>query len=357
MGKMTKLCVSIIAAFACYSANASTSNGIAVSLNTAKPVLESHEDVVMNVKITNTSNSPQYVLKWFTPFGDVEESLFEVYRDGVKVNYVGAHYKRVAPSAGDYYLLKPGKSYNQKVELSALYDMSVTGNYTIRYRAESMNLFSGNDQSESRSAGPNEVGLMQSENLTMWINGRQSLAIADKQAPVTSLAGLSTLNCSASQTTSITSAVGAAKTYSNNALAYFNAGTKGSRLTTWFGVYNATRYATGKAHFSAIYSAFTTQAVSINCSCSKAGVYAYVYPTQPYKIWVCPAFWSAPMTGTDSKGGTLVHEMSHFNAVAATDDWVYGQSGAKKLAISDPAKAIDNADSHEYFAENTPALN
>jgi peptidyl-Lys metalloendopeptidase len=34
---------------------------------------------------------------------------------------------------------------------------------------------------------------------------------------------------------------------------------------------------------------------------------------------------------------------------------VYGQSGAKSLAISDPNKAIDNADSHEYFAENTPA--
>jgi peptidyl-Lys metalloendopeptidase len=71
---------------------------------------------------------------------------------------------------------------------------------------------------------------------------------------------------------------------------------------------------------------------------------------------VCKAFWSAPMTGTDSKGGTLVHEMSHFNVVAGTDDWVYGQSGAASLAVSNPSQAIDNADSHEYFGENTPAL-
>ena len=63
------------------------------------------------------------------------------------------------------------------------------------------------------------------------------------------------------------------------------------------------------------------------------------------------------MTGTDSKGGTLVHEMSHFNVVAGTDDNVYGQSGAKSLAISDPAAAVDNADSHEYFAENNPSQN
>ncbi len=59
----------------------------------------------------------------------------------------------------------------------------------------------------------------------------------------------------------------------------------------------------------------------------------------------------------DSKGGTIIHEVSHFNAVAGTDDIVYGQSGAKSLAISDPNGATNNADSHEYFAENTPSLN
>ena len=62
------------------------------------------------------------------------------------------------------------------------------------------------------------------------------------------------------------------------------------------------------------------------------------------------------MSGTDSKGGTLVHEMSHFNVVAGTDDHAYGQSAAASLAISNPAQAVDNADSHEYFGENTPAL-
>jgi peptidyl-Lys metalloendopeptidase len=60
------------------------------------------------------------------------------------------------------------------------------------------------------------------------------------------------------------------------------------------------------------------------------------------------------MTGTDSKGGTLVHEMSHFTVVAGTDDLAYGQQAAAQLAISDPNKAINNADSHEYFGENTP---
>jgi len=46
--------------------------------------------------------------------------------------------------------------------------------------------------------------------------------------------------------------------------------------------------------------------------------------------------------------------MSHFDVVAGPDDVVYGQSGAINLAITDPDAAITNADSHEYFAENTP---
>jgi hypothetical protein len=48
--------------------------------------------------------------------------------------------------------------------------------------------------------------------------------------------------------------------------------------------------------------------------------YAYVYPNRPYEIFLCNAFWSAPATGTDSKMGTIVHEMSHFIATADTDD-------------------------------------
>ncbi len=94
----------------------------------------------------------------------------------------------------------------------------------------------------------------------------------------------------------------------------------------------------------------------VDCACTE-NYYAYVYPTQPYKIYVCNAFWSAPNTGTDSRAGTLVHEMSHFNVVAGTDDWAYGQTACRSLATRSPKKAIDNADSHEYFAENTPSQN
>ena len=169
-------------------------------------------------------------------------------------------------------------------------------------------------------------------------------------------AGLSYANCTATQQSTVASAISAAKTMSNGSVSYMSRTTMGPRYTKWFGTVNSTRVSTVRSHFNNIKNAFDTKNVVVDCGC-RDNYYAYVYPTQPYRIYVCNAFWSAPMTGTDSKGGTLVHEMSHFNVVAGTDDHAYGQSAAASLAISNPSKAVDNADSHEYFAENTPALN
>jgi peptidyl-Lys metalloendopeptidase len=362
--KFTKLAVSVsvsvLASLACYGVQAAP-KGVAVNIKPIKAVLQSNEDVVVNVKITNNTGVNQYVLKWYTPFSDVSEGLFDVYRDGVKVDYVGRHFKRAVPTAKDYVLLKPGKSYNQKVELSALYDMSATGNYSITYNVGSFNLFSPSI-SNGLVAAAKDVGELRSQSVAMWVNGRHNALASPAPSPaptlVQSLAGsLSYTNCSSSRQTFIATAVASAKTYASNASSYLGAGKKGTRYTTWFGTYDATRYSTVKTHFANIGSAFNTKAVVVDCSCTDSGTYAYVYPTQPYKIYVCGAFWSAPNTGTDSRAGTMVHEMSHFNIVAGTDDWAYGQSAAKSLAISNPSKAVDNADSHEYFAENTPALN
>jgi peptidyl-Lys metalloendopeptidase len=123
--------------------------------------------------------------------------------------------------------------------------------------------------------------------------------------------------------------------------------------TTWFGVTTGPEWDTVESHFVSINGAFAANSTTFDCSCKKR-YYAYVYPNQPYKIYLCNVFWTAPALGRDSQAGTLVHEMSHFDVTAATDDYVYGASGAASLAISDPAKAIFNADNHEYFAEDQP---
>jgi peptidyl-Lys metalloendopeptidase len=340
------------AALAMSMAAQAANEGIVVSVAPEKASLGKSEDVVVKVTFTNTSGSPQYVLKSHTPFEEIEAPLFEITRDGKPVRYMGAVAKRGAPTAADYFLLKPGASYSARVELSALYDMGTTGDYAIRYH-------SGRASEE-----------LKSDAATVWIDGvrprgssEETKTLAEMQAQagagtgtVAAAGGALAFNkCTTSQQADITSAVSAALSMATSGDAYMAKGTMGTRYTKWFGAVDSGRVATVKAHFAAIKDAFATKPITVDCGCKKT-YYAYVYPTQPYTIYVCKAFWSAPMTGTDSKGGTLVHEMSHFNVVAGTDDWVYGQSGAASLAVSNPSQAIDNADSHEYFGENTPAL-
>jgi peptidyl-Lys metalloendopeptidase len=339
------------------------SNGVVVSVAPEKSSLGKNDDVVVKVTFTNTSGSPQYVLKSHTPFDGVGGPLFEVTRDGANVRYLGRLTKRPAPTAADYYLLKPGASYSVKVELSALYDMATTGDYAVRYHAASPQLFADGGAGIAAKGG-NEAGELQSDAATLWIDGARprgsreetkSLAEMQAQAGMVTTASLAYTSCSSSQQSAIASALSAAQTYATNADAYMTRGVIGTRYTKWFGANNSTRVATIKSHFAAIKSTLATKPINVNCACTDTS-YAYVYPSQPYTIYVCKAFWSAPTTGTDSKAGTLIHETSHFTVVAGTDDWAYGQSAAASLAISNPSRAIDNADSHEYFSENTPAL-
>jgi peptidyl-Lys metalloendopeptidase len=325
---------------------AAAASRLDVRLTMVSPVMRGDVDVTVEVTVTNTSRRAVAVPESQLPSADPDTKLFNITRDGVPVRYEGAIVKRAAGAPTETVLLQPGASLTYQVELTGAYDLSQNGRYSVEYVG----------LAKHGGAGANTALAY------MWLEGRSARPIEMSaantvKAPAGAAAGLSySGNCSASRQTTIASAVTSATNYAKAAANYL-AGTPSAtpRYTTWFGAFSSAGWNTAKAHYDNEVSAFTTQSVVVDCSCKKTSVYAYVYPTQPYKIYVCGAFWSAPLTGTDSKAGTLVHEMSHFNVVAATDDWAYGQSAAKSLAISNPTKALDNADSHEYFAENTPA--
>jgi peptidyl-Lys metalloendopeptidase len=325
--------------------SAQATGEVAVSLSVSKATLSAREDVSVTVTFTNISSQSVRLLKFYIPDGRLKEGLFEVSRNGEPVEYIGPHIKRAAPTAQDYVTLAPGESLSGSAPVSGMYDLSETGNYTVRYAARSL---------DQHSAVITKAAQLDSNLVNLWIEGRASEL--ESQGTV-SAQGLSYSGaCTTSEQSSISSALTSARTYANNASTYLNGISSGTtRYTTWFGAYSSTNLTTARNHFTSIKNALANAAIVVDCSCSDS-YYAYVYPASPYKIYVCNAFWSAPTTGTDSKAGTLVHEMSHFNVVAATDDWAYGQSAAKSLASSNPTKALDNADSHEYFAENTPSL-
>jgi peptidyl-Lys metalloendopeptidase len=315
---------------------------IDVRLTVPTPVLRGDVDVNVTVTVTNTARHPVNLLKWQLPGDELEGPLFKVTRDDQKVDYLGPLVKRAAPGANDKVKLQPGESVSFQAELTGAYDLSQSGRYAIEYVSRGKH----DDEATLKTAAP----------LYVWLEGRSGKVAA--KPPVSSATGGTTYtgNCSASQQSQLVQARSAALTYATASNSYL-AGTPSAtpRYVTWFGAYSSSGWNTAKAHFANEQSAFSTQDIVFDCKCKKPSVYAYVYPTQPYKIYLCGAFWAAPLTGTDSRAGTLVHEMSHFNVVAGTDDWAYGQTAAKALALSDPTKALDNADSHEYFAENTPA--
>lgn len=66
------------------------------------------------------------------------------------------------------------------------------------------------------------------------------------------------------------------------------------------------------------------------------------------------SFWTAPRMGEDSRAGTLTHEVSHFWNSGGTHDYIYGRSGCRELARTNPRKAANNADSQEYWLETLP---
>ncbi|MFC5547941.1 M35 family metallo-endopeptidase [Massilia aerilata] len=336
---------------------------LTVRVTPERQTLAKSDNVVVDVTVTNATAATQYLLKWQTPFGAIEAPLFEVTRDGLPVRYLGVQVKRPAPVPADYVALRPGASRSVRVELSALYDMGVTGAYSVRWRDGATQLFSrpgvarvSTSATNGQSALPaRAIALPEPGAASVWIAGRLPRGASELVSALPEGAGLSFSRCSNAQQEAIAGAAQAAQAMAQDAGAYLQAKSLGARYASWFGAADPARSSTVTAHFQAIKEAFAGKPVTVDCGCNES-YYAYVYPSQPYKIYVCKAFWSAPMTGTDSKGGTLVHEMSHFNVVAGTDDWVYGQSGAASLAISNPSQAIDNADSHEYFGENTPAL-
>ncbi len=328
-------------------------NPIRVSMFAANGAVE--------VILTNTSNKIARVPRYQLPMGELQAKLFRVSRDGEQVAYEGPMIKRGLPSAKDFAILRPGQSLRSVVDLADAYDMRKGGTYTITL-ASPLQHASMSDGSMLK----NNRGLpltLQSAPLRMYSPGKLP-SVKGKGKPGgggtggTVVNGITYVGCSSTQINQAGTAMNSARSYTENAKGYLNGGSQGPRYTTWFGAYSSSRYNTASQHFTAIDSAMDQSggAISINCGCNQS-YYAYVYPNDPYKITVCRAFWTAPNTGTDSKAGTLVHEMSHFNAVAGTDDVVYGQAGAKNLAITDPAGALNNADSHEYFAENTPSQN
>lgn len=331
-------------------AGATQGPALSSSIEVEKASFTTTDEVAVTFALTNRGEATARVLRWLTPLRGVSNDLFVVTRDGEPVAYTGRLVKWAAPSDDDYIEIAAGETVSTVLDLSAVYDMSATGTYTVRYRG-----FLDDAGSDPFAMETEAVGLVTSNQVTLFVEGRELQApvpVEDLAMGIEGIGGYT--SCSNTRKTALQTAHANAGSISTKGYNHLVSNPTGSTLyKTWFGTYTSSRFSTVKSHFSALKSTFATKTFYYDCSCTE-NAYAYVYPTQPYKVYLCKAFWTAPPMGRDSKAGTLVHETSHFNVVASTQDYVYGETAAKNLAKTSPTKAVKNADNHEYFAEDQP---
>ena len=299
------------------------------------------------------------VLRLDTPLEDtLAADVFELRRahkrldDGERPVYVGRRYKRAEPVEADFVTIAPGGSVFASVDLESHYDVPAADTYRVDFRGSVRYAVSAEHRSGS--------SLRQSAGLTgtvLSVRGPDVYlepTFADLRARPPQFNA-----CTVDQQNSLIEATSAAEGIAGEALSSLRdlaepARASSPRYTRWFGAYTPRRYERVIDNFEGIFGALVNETLTYDCSCDDSS-FAFVYPRRPYDIYLCRAFFAADLLGTDSRAGTLVHELSHFEVVARTDDFAYGSS-TLTLANENPDRAIMNADSHEYFAENTPAL-
>lgn len=319
--------------------------------------------LTISFTLINDSKQDVRVLTWNTPLdggfnGDNFEVLFDSKSGLTAVPYRERHVKRAPASIEDYVLLRSGESTSVELDISYGYLTEKAGFYSIAY--ESQIEFYAVPLGEDAAADEIDTGertqLALQSNKIVAYQAQQLSAFEAKLPPEFA-------SCNASEQAEIDTALTAAETMATTAAEALNSTPVAQRVTaerytTWFGSYLSSRYISVLTNFNAIQDATANKQLKFSCGSPRCGrsTFAFVYSNSPYEVFLCPGFWSADLIGTDSRAGTIIHELSHFTILGGTDDHQYGQSAAKQLGATDPNRAINNADSHEYFAENTPAL-
>ncbi len=351
------------------SAQGSQKVNLKAVISTLSNTFSETDPVIMTFSIANVGETQAKILKWFIPSSSIDADVLQgnffsvnyAVQSGSQTDengsvasgtYIGALIKRATPTYKDFLVLNPGQTYTANFDLAEYYAFSKGGVYTVVYDVNEARLLY-----ETGSNGG--VTRINSNTLQLNIAGRFKPSYSANWV-VNAAAGAATNSfngCSSTQQSLIIAARQDALTCSNYLndvyMNTFDPANTNARYTEWFGPDTLSlNVGTVKSHVTSIKSVFLSADMAFDCTCTDSA-YAYVYTNQPYKIYLCKAFWTAPAQGTDSKMGTLYHETSHFDIVADTDDVVYGQSGCRSLALSNPSKAVTNADSHEYFCESS----
>jgi len=336
-----------------------TSIKISNKIKRGKPV-----DVEFSLK--NLTDENLHILKWYTPLEGLAGDIFEVKRNDDIINYNGILAKRGTPLKEEYIKIEPGKSITKKIDIAMGYDFTKVGNYSIQFASASVAYFNPQKEDLAKrqddlnpvlvTSNPVNISIIESDNNDDETEPEQEPPVQSENSKKEQAKQNTYDDCSSSETTTVESAETSSKFKLEFIYSHLNGLSTANRQTdtlykTWFGSYTSSRYGTVLNNFKKLKDAFNSD-ITYNCSgpaCQPSWL-AYVYSGGKVEVFLCQQFWNAPDSGTDTKYGTLIHEVSH--EVCSTKDHKYGQYNCKNLATNDPDKAIENADNYEYFSEH-----
>ena len=179
--KWTSLLAGAAALVLCVSnAAAAARDGLQVRLSAPEPVLRGDVDVTVGVSITNTTREAVTLMRWELPSARPEAALFRITRDGEAVAYTGPLIKRGPPTREDLVRIEPGATITTEVELTAAYDLSRNGLYTIEYVGKGAAA-----EGALRSAAP----------LNLWLESRSERAASMERTFAVGPTGMSITTC------------------------------------------------------------------------------------------------------------------------------------------------------------------
>ncbi|KAH7332734.1 hypothetical protein B0J17DRAFT_721888 [Rhizoctonia solani] len=355
---MIRIIVASVLAVA-YSVTASSASVPGLSILLSVPESASNiDDLAIKTMVKNTGsetlkllNDPRTVLstaptKTFIITKDDDGPEFT----GMIVKYSPQH--AIRDNIPDHFtVLAPGESFQRTHSLAGAYNFTRAG--PGEFKIDAYNRFHHMDESGKlipieATTQPAKFALSGGL-VSVRKTHRSKLRPVKRQ-------GVMTVGCDNTQASTILGAVAQAEKYATGAVDYMKSLTTGSpRYTSWFGAWDTQRAATVASHYANIIGDASIASYDCAPAMCEPNDFAYVFADQPLYVYLCGAFWQSTLTGTDSQGGTIIHELSHFTVNGGTTDTQYGQEGCLALAKADPAAAIMNADSHQYFAENNPA--
>lgn len=278
--------------------------------------------------------------------------------NGQRIPYIGKMVHRDDENIPDeaYDTLRPGQAMSKHINIARAYEWPSDGDYYLRVKQPREGTIYPDIMDTMIKITLKNVASHQHRAAAQQAK-RTALAVS-MHAPTTAMASPGKLKyegCSSKKQREIYKWHADARSHVTSAQACTTSSCT-SLVRTWFGNIDQRELAYSvTSQFDEMSkrmdnSIYVCDNAAMRRICSGGYTYAFVYPVdQLQKIHLCDFTFKVRDYG--EKVQTVMHELSHFNAIGGTNDEVYGEERSQELARISPSKAVKTADNVGYFGK------